>query len=448
MKKIIAATLILGLLCGLWVPAMAAGEGSYTLRILANGSEEARVEVGKELTVSLTMSREGAEEFDLFCMQDYLCFDPTYFTYVDDSLEVYTAGDESQTPVVSAGALRFPAGAGEKNRVYVNRVSDSAQATKSGETILSFRLKAVKTGTTNVEHDAVEVFREPGQLYSVTETPATVTIVKGDSGSSGGGGGGFSGGGSSQPASYTVKATAGEGGSMTPSGNINVTAGGSQSFSIQPNEGYVIADVLVDEKSVGNVDAYTFEKVTADHSIHAEFQAETEDPNTTADVPFTDVSENHWVREHIAYVVQHKLFQGTTAMTFEPETAMTRGMLMTVLARADGADTSGSTPWYGKGMEWAVAEGISDGSDPEGVMTREQMATMLYRYAGSPQTAGDLSAFTDGASVSGWAEDGVRWAVETGILNGLPDGGLHPQDNASRAQVAAVLQRYLEKGEG
>lgn len=441
MKKIFAAILTFGLLCGLGVPAMAAEEESYTMRILANGSEETRVEQGSEITVSLTMSRDGADTFDLYCMQDYVCFDPDYFTYVDNSLKVYTVGDEVPAPVVSASVLRFPAGAEEENRVYVNRVSDNVQVTDSGETILSFRLKAVKTGTTEIEHDAVEVFRTPGQLHSAAELSATVTIVKEDGGSSGTGGGG-----GSQITSYTVRSSAGEGGSITPSGNVKVNRGENQRFTIQPDEGYVIADVLVDGKSVGKVETYTFEKVTADHSIQARFETELEDPDVPlGDLPFIDVPENHWAKESIAYVVGKNLFQGTSQTTFGPELAMTRGMLMTVLARMDGADTAGSTPWYAKGMEWAVAEGVSDGTNPEGIITREQLVTMLYRYAGSPQTTGDLSAFTDGASVSSWAADGVRWATENGILTGMPDGGVHPQDSASRAQVATMLQRYLEQ---
>ncbi|MBM6871575.1 discoidin domain-containing protein, partial [Pseudoflavonifractor phocaeensis] len=99
---------------------------------------------------------------------------------------------------------------------------------------------------------------------------------------------------------------------------------------------------------------------------------------------FTDIPDGHWAGEAIDAVVAQGLFVGTSDTTFSPEMTTTRGMIMTVLARLDGADTAGSNPWYQKGMEWAVAQGVSDGTNPDALISREQLATMLYRYAGSP----------------------------------------------------------------
>jgi len=117
---------------------------------------------------------------------------------------------------------------------------------------------------------------------------------------------------------------------------------------------------------------------------------------------------------------------------------------MTVLARFDGQDTEGGAVWYEKGMEWAVANSVSDGSNPNHAVTREQTAAMLWRYAGCPATEGSLSGFMDAGSTSEYAVDAVCWTVSAGIIGGTGTGVLAPQDNAARAQVAAILMRFVE----
>lgn len=160
---------------------------------------------------------------------------------------------------------------------------------------------------------------------------------------------------------------------------------------------------------------------------------------------FTDTS-GHWAEDAIDFVTAHEMFQGTStsAATFSPENTMTRAMLMTVLTRFDGYDTEGGAVWYEKGMEWAVSKGVSDGSNPNGSITREQFAVMLYRYAGSPAVSSSIDHFTDADKVSGYAADAMRWAVSTGIIGGMGDGTLAPQGSATRAQVATMLMRYVE----
>lgn len=156
---------------------------------------------------------------------------------------------------------------------------------------------------------------------------------------------------------------------------------------------------------------------------------------------FSDVPANFWSRGAVDFVTSRELFNGTAGGTFTPSAPMTRQMLMTVLARLDGADTS-VTP-YEKGLAWAVEKGISDGSSPTGIISREQLAVMLYRCAGSPASSGSLDRFPDGASVGGYARAAMCWAVEQGILSGTANGALAPKGQATRAQVAAMLQRYI-----
>ena len=158
---------------------------------------------------------------------------------------------------------------------------------------------------------------------------------------------------------------------------------------------------------------------------------------------FTD-TKGHWAEDAIDFATAHELFAGTSDTTFTPDSPMTRAMLMTVLARFDGQDTTGGAVWYEKAMDWAKENGISDGSNPDGSITREQLATMLWRYAGSPTRDGSLSAFGDSGSVNGYAVEAMRWAVGEGLISGTAAGLLAPQGNATRAQVATILMRFIE----
>lgn len=156
---------------------------------------------------------------------------------------------------------------------------------------------------------------------------------------------------------------------------------------------------------------------------------------------FKDVPQNSWFASAVQYVTSNSLMNGTSTTAFSPSANMSRGMLMTVLARYAGESTEGGTVWYEKGMNWAKNKGISDGSAPNRNITREQLAAMLYRYAGEPDGAADLSAYTDAGSVSAYAEKAVQWCVKNGILTGKTSSTLAPKATATRAECAAMLQR-------
>ena len=156
---------------------------------------------------------------------------------------------------------------------------------------------------------------------------------------------------------------------------------------------------------------------------------------------FEDVEE-HWAKDAISFTTAHQLFQGVSDTEFAPQTTMTRGMLVTVLARLDGVDTSGGEIWYEKGAQWAQEMEISDTYNLDADVSREQLATMLWRYAGCPTTIGDLSAFADGDSVNAFARTAMRWAVTQGIFDGNDMGLLAPQASASRAEVSTAMLRF------
>ena len=164
---------------------------------------------------------------------------------------------------------------------------------------------------------------------------------------------------------------------------------------------------------------------------------------------FADVPDNYWGAEAVDFATSRELFAGTGASTFSPDTPMTRGMFVTVLARFEGVDTTTGSTWYEAGQQWAMQNGISDGSNMEQGLTREQLATMLYRYAqskGYDTTQGGMAIreYADFEQISGYAVEAMTWAVNTGIINGTSSTTISPQGPAARAQVATILMRFIE----
>ena len=162
---------------------------------------------------------------------------------------------------------------------------------------------------------------------------------------------------------------------------------------------------------------------------------------------FTDVPAGSWYEEAVNYVHEKGLMNGTSSNAFGPNANTTRGMIVTILARVEGVNTNG-TPWYAAGQKWAMDNGISDGTNMPGVITREQLATILYRYAKQKgydvSKSAALTAFSDADKVSGYAAEAMQWAVAEGLLQGS-NGKLNPQGSATRAQVATILMRFMEK---
>ncbi|RHR08100.1 hypothetical protein DWX58_09755 [Pseudoflavonifractor sp. AF19-9AC] len=165
---------------------------------------------------------------------------------------------------------------------------------------------------------------------------------------------------------------------------------------------------------------------------------------------FADVPDAYWGSAFVDFATSRGLFSGTSATTFSPDLPMTRAMIVTVLAAYDGADTTAAAGdhWYSAGQQWAMENGVSDGTNMEGVLTREQLAVMLWSYAGRPETSISLSRYSDAGSVSAWAADAMTWAVENGLISGSDKGELLPQGQATRVQVATILMRFVETTNG
>ena len=214
------------------------------------------------------------------------------------------------------------------------------------------------------------------------------------------------------------------------------------SADIKEGETYT---VLVDGTSVGTAEAKlgTTDSSSSNNTFKPGQGGQPNQNGSQATVgSFKDVPQNSWFASAVQYVTSNSLMNGTSSTAFSPNASMSRGMLMTVLARYAGESTEDGTVWYEKGMNWAKNKGISDGSAPNRNITREQLAAMLYRYAGEPDGAADLSAYTDAGSVSAYAEKAVQWCVKNGILTGKTSSTLAPKATATRAECAAMLQRF------
>ena len=275
-----------------------------------------------------------------------------------------------------------------------------------------------------------------------TQTAAPVFTAQQSGGTSGSGGGG----GSVRTPTGAVTVAKSEHGevSITPK---NEAKGSTMMIKAVPKEGYALKTIAVTDQSgkpvaVTEKDGrFTFVMPACNVTLTPIFERQ-----LAQNVSFDDVKPTEWYADAVRCVVEKGLMSGTGTDAFSPDGTTTRGMLMTILARYAGADTTGGANWYEKGMAWAQSAGISDGRAPEAGITREQLVTMLYRYADVPEAGGTLDAFADADTVSSYAVDAMRWAAANGIVNGS-HGRLNPQGNATRAQVAAMLMRFCEKME-
>ena len=227
--------------------------------------------------------------------------------------------------------------------------------------------------------------------------------------------------------------------------DYNPSTGDRVTITVTPDEGYEVDQVLVTTASGKKVpvtrtgeNRYVFEMPSGSVSIQVTYKAEEK-------VVYTDVSPYAWYAEAVEYVTVQGLMNGVGEGKFAPGATVTRAMVWTVLARMDGEDTASTGLWYAKAQQWAMETGVSDGTNPESAITREQLATMLYRYYGSPAISGSLSGYADGSSVSDWAEDAMLWAIEQGLIEGVGDNKLAPAADTTRAQLAQILMRFDKK---
>ena len=266
--------------------------------------------------------------------------------------------------------------------------------------------------------------------------------------------------------SYEVTTSVGDNGTISV--DRYATEGDKVTIEVSPDEAYLLDDLTItsggkDVEVTDNGDGtYTFTMPSGDVKITATFAedpdwAEPEEPATDVSEIFLDIAPDAWYKDAVQYAYDNGLMTGVSATEFAPEQTTTRAMIVSILARLENVTSAESAgfadvddEWYATAVNWAASVGVVSGTgdgnfSPNAVITREQLAAMLMNYAaykGEDVSArADLSAYSD--QPSAWAEETMSWAVAEGLLTGVTADELQPQGNATRAQVAAILQRYL-----
>ena len=273
--------------------------------------------------------------------------------------------------------------------------------------------------------------------------------------------------GSSKP-KYTIEVVENFGGNVTPN-TTRVSKGTNRTFKIKADEGFEIEDVLVDGKSIGIVQECVFEKVTTKHTLEVKFKEVKKEENIELNEkwenPFDDVKQTDWFYSAIEFVNSNKLMNGMTKEEFAPNVKMTRGMLVTILWRLEKEpvvnyymqfEDVDQTSYYGEAVRWAASEKLVNGMtnkefNPNGDITREQLVTILYRYAvknGKDVSIGEntnILSYEDFNEISEYSIPAMQWACGEGVIQGRTESTLNPKDTASRAEIATIIMRFIEK---
>ncbi|WP_140399831.1 InlB B-repeat-containing protein [Flavonifractor sp. An91] len=301
-----------------------------------------------------------------------------------------------------------------------------------------------------------------GSTYTVAETDTALTVAATFEVQSSGGGGGGGGGGVS---SYKITVEDSDHGTVVADRN-SANADTTVTLTVTPDDGYRLDSLTVtqqdgktitlDEEKDGT---YTFTMPDSAVTVKAAFTEVTQ-----IELPFVDVPADIWYEDGVYYVYRHGLMDGTSSITFSPDMTTTRSMVATILWRLEGSpvvdyavpfDDVDLDSWYGEAVRWAASEGIITGYGnnkfgPDDLITREQMATMLHRYAqykGYDVSIGEntnILSYTDAADVGEYAIPAMQWAVGAEIINGTSDRTLSPEGDATRAEVAVILMRFCE----
>lgn len=418
------------------------GQGKFVLEI----------EVLEGATVSLRSTAGGSIVYDAEAIQDIQQVEGLNVEKTSLKLKK----DETHELQVNL----MPAEAFERNRViyvssdeavaYVNAEGKVTAVGNGAATITAYAVP--KMEFVSVLSDGSTVVRDMRDMVPDSMIKSQEISVNVSSGGSIGGGG---------ITSYTVTFDT-QGGSLINSVRVN-----KNSMVAKPadptREGYTFGGWYTDKTCTQAYDFNT--KVAQALTLYAKWTEEATRPETWNN-PFTDVKSSDWFYDNVQYAYENNLFAGVSDTEFAPNSSMTRAMLVTVLYRAAGqpdmenenwgypfADVDAES-WYGKAVYWArmnsIVKGYSDEEfAPDEKISREQIAAILQRYADfkgiTTEEKGDVSVFVDASQISVWARGNVEWAVGAGLISGKGSGRLDPAGSATRAEVAAMLQRFLEK---
>lgn len=467
MKRVFTTIAMLALLCACMTTAAFAAGIDLTYDLTADGSNSATVKTGDIITVTYTI--HGSADYSVNAIQNEIKFDESFFEFVEGS---------AQSGVGVAHLVNKIAGP----RVYMNTTNTQYAAE---QTVGTFQLKVIAaSGSGRVESTECLAYDGDGQAMTTTQKDLTVTIAGStpvipdhpdDPGKP------------STPVNPVNPITPGTPSKpSTPSTpgktdepaeiQVNIEeSGGAYTVEFTYGDGAPIKRLDEPMKvsipaSAGDVVAATYSDGT--QAVLAKSLVENGKAyfllDGSAEVrvisnakSFADVADSAWYKSAVDFASSHELFNGISDTQFGPDMLMTRAMLATVLYRLEGEPyTAAANPftdvepdtWYTDAVIWAnenqIVEGYGNGLFGTGDnVTREQLATILYRYMRylglDVSAAGSLSAYADGNQVSSWALEGVQWAVGSGIITGKDGGALDPGGAATRAEVATMLMRLV-----
>ena len=399
---------------------------------------------GTKLSIQHTKSNDKVEYYTgTVTKKD----DKFYLTFTTNGFSPFVIS----VPAASIGENVYPTLQAAVENVKKNETIKLAKDVDEATVVTVAKSINFKVDTNNKKFDAAKnIVAGSNTTVKVTgeSSPYTYEFTYTKPSSSG------SSGSSSGKTTYKVTTSAVNNGGVNASPS-NAEKGATITLTLSPDKGYKLDKLTVTDgsgKSVSTVKksdtVYTFTMPASAVTVGVSYAKADETPSKTT---FNDVSANDWFASAVDYVTGKGMMNGTAANTFSPKANTTRGMLMTVLARHAGEDTTGGSVWYEKGMNWAKANGVSDGTNPQVNITREQLAAMLYRYAQNKKYdvsgAKSLDGYTDAQSVSSYAVPALQWANAAGVVTGKSGSKLDPKGYATRAEVAAMLMRFCENVE-
>ena len=403
-------------------------EFTITMKTDGNGTasaSHAKAIVGTEITLSAT-PKTGYHFKEWQVISGSVTIKDTKFIMPNDNVEVKAIFEKDAPPAPTEFTITFDGNGGTPS-------VDSMTTTNQKLTSLP---SASRSGSYSFDGWYTE---ESGgtKITTDTEFPADTTVYAHWTYTGGGGSSGYS--------YYTIKADAGTGGSISPSGNVSVREGADQTFTITPDKGYAVFNVKIDGRSIGAVKSYTFENVKRAHTIEASFTRTNE---------FIDVPSDSYFYEAVMWAVESGVTTGVSANRFDPNGVCTRAQAMTFLWRAAGspAPKSRAMPfadvpagsYYYDAVLWAVENGITEGTSdirfsPNATCTRAQIVAFLWRSEKSP-AASSRNLFADVKS-SAYYADAVLWAVKEDITKGTTNTTFSPDADCTRAQIVTFLWR-------
>ncbi len=423
-KKVISQTiLMIAVLIICILPISAAQEPAFCFSLQTDGKSEKHASPGDIITVVFTLERtDSTDPYPMYALQNEIRYDSTFFELIEDSI------------IVKEGIVTRDIRINDREReLYMNFLSLSGGVTWSTQTnIGSFQMRVIgENGASVISSRDCSVSRPDGSgSYPFVTSDITVIV--------------------SEECSVSFDSA---GGTAIPTQTVMF----NEKATLPPlpvREGYTFSGWYTDAACT---EKWSFSSpVVSNLCLYAGWKKDSD----AQSIPFADVAADDWYYDSIRYVYKNGMMNGVADTSFSPDTETSRAMAVTILWRMEGSpvvqnpmqfEDVAAGQWYTEAVRWASSEGIVNGYSTSvfGVndkITREQMAAILYRYAGykghDVSSDSDMTKFKDSADINDWALDAMLWSVESGLILGVGNDTLLPLGSATRAQTATILMRF------